>query len=271
MEIEIPRELLNELEDYVLALGFAMARFIGFIAITPLFTRMGIDMLLRGGIALGLAIPLVPFVFATMEQGHFPGGMMVGMLVMKEVLVGIILGIIFGIPIWAAETAGEFLDLQRGASSAQLFDPLFMSELNITGTFLSVIMVALFFTSGAFMMMLGGVYDSYALWPIDKLWPLLDGSTSTIALGFLDKIASMAIVLAGPIMIALLVADISLAFVSRAAPSLQMFDLSLSVKNALFVILMVVYCVFMIKYMNNNAAFLLDIPAILEDMTINKS
>ncbi|GGE35922.1 hypothetical protein GCM10007276_11720 [Agaricicola taiwanensis] len=270
MQIDLPRELLNQLEDYILVLGFAMARFIGFVSIMPIFTRMGIDMLLRGGIALGFAIPVVPYVFATMEQGHLPGGMMVGMLIMKEVAIGVVLGIIFGIPIWAAETAGEVMDLQRGASSAQLFDPLFLSELNITGTFLSIIMVALFFTSGAFMMMLGGVYDSYALWPIDQLWPLLDTSSANIALNLLDRLFSMAIILAGPIIITLLITDISLAFVSRAAPSLQVFDLSLSVKNAVFVILMVAYCAFMIEYMNGNTAFLLEIPDFLENMTVNK-
>lgn len=270
MLIEFPRELFNELVDYILVLGFAMARFVGFVAIMPIFTRMGVDMMLRGGIALGLSIPVVPYVFATMEQGSFPSGMMLGMIVLKETAIGIILGILFGIPIWAAETAGEIMDLQRGASSAQLFDPMYMSELNITGTFLSLIMVALFFTSGAFMMVLGGVYDSYALWPVEKLWPLIDTSSVTLALGLLDKITSMAIVLAGPVLIALLVTDIALAFVSRAAPALQIFDLSLSVKNALFVVLMAAYAVFMIKYMNDNTAYILDMPDLLDAITINK-
>ncbi len=253
-----------EIYSYLHLFGLAAARMVGLIMIMPLFTRMGIAGIRRGGVALALAAPVVPYVFSMVPpDASMTSGMLI-MLTAKEILIGFMLGVLFGIPIWAAETAGEILDLQRGSSAAQLFDPLFMSELNITGTLLSLIMVALFFTSGAFMMMMGGFYDSFALWPITELWPVVDTKSSFVILRLLDKVMSMAVVLAAPVMIALFLSDVLLAFLSRAASNLHVFDLSLSVKNLVFTVMMSVYCVFMISYMNGNISHVLDVPGLMD-------
>lgn len=50
-------------------------------------------------------------------------------------------------------------------------------------------------------------------------------------------------------MVAILVADLLLAYLSRMAPSLHVFDLSMPVKNLLFAVLILLYVSFLIPNM----------------------
>lgn len=72
--------------------------------------------------------------------------------------------------------------------------------------------------------------------------------------GVLDKVMQTGVLMIAPVVIAILTADLLLAYLARMAPQLHVFDLSLSVKNLLFSFLMVVYVSFMIPYMLSQLA-----------------
>jgi type III secretion protein T len=62
------------------------------------------------------------------------------------------------------------------------------------------------------------------------------------------------VLMVSPLLIALLVTDLMLAYLSRMAPNLHIFDLSLPVKNLFFTILMVIYIGFLIPMMLDQLA-----------------
>jgi type III secretion protein T len=72
--------------------------------------------------------------------------------------------------------------------------------------------------------------------------------------------------LAGPLVIALFVTDLVLAVVSRATPQLNAFDLSLAVKNVVFTLLLTLYAAFLITYMRDDLAKLLDVGDMLRSL-----
>jgi type III secretion protein T len=82
----------------------------------------------------------------------------------------------------------------------------------------------------------------------------------------LDNIVTMGLVLAAPIVIFMLLTDILLALVSRAAPPLNVFALSLNVKNIVFVFLMALYGAFLIQYMGTDLGSLLQAGSELETL-----
>src|SRR5258707_8184591 len=98
---------------------------------------------------------------------------MVAALLFKEVIIGLVIGLVLGVPIWAAEAAGDVLDLQRGSTAAGLLDPLATTEESITGTLFGLVMVALYFGSGGLPLTLRTVYDSYGIWPVASAFPSL--------------------------------------------------------------------------------------------------
>ncbi|MHC8945099.1 type III secretion system export apparatus subunit SctT [Advenella incenata] len=233
----------------ITATSLAMSRCLGMVFISPVFNRLGMTGLLRTGVALVFALPTVPMLLTVVindvPQSAF---LFVGMLCV-EMLVGMLLGAIYGIPVWAAEAAGELIDLQRGSTMSQLLDPLSATESSVTATLFSIVILALFFLSGGLLLLLQGIYDSYAIWPVGQLYPVFHQGMGVTLLSLLDRVLELAVLMVAPLMVAILVADLLLAYLSRMAPSLHVFDLSMPVKNLLFAVLIVLYVSFLIPNM----------------------
>lgn len=233
----------------LVAVAITAARALGMILVTPAFIRLGLTGMIRSCVAIAICIPAVPGVLnGVLAEGQLGSLLITGLLV-KELVVGMVIGIAFGIPFWGAEVAGDLVDLQRGSTSAQLVDPLQVSETTITGTLLVFALLALFFMSGGFLLLVDGFYKSYELWPAVKFAPVINVNAIPALLAVLDRIMQIAVILIAPIVLALLLTDLMLAYLSRMSPQLHIFDLSLAIKNMLFAVLMVLYISYLVPYM----------------------
>ena len=248
---------LKTIEMYIIGCAIAMSRMVGLMVIMPAFTRLGLTGILQTCVAMAFSIPLLPYIVATLPPDSTSFAQLAPIL-FKEAMVGSIIGIVLGIPIWAAEVAGEILDLQRGVTFAEITDPSFVGNSNITATFLSIIIVALFFASGGLNITLRAVYESYTLWPLQNFMPVLSAESGKLFLDILDDIFGMGLMLVVPIVISMLLSDLSLALVARAAPHMNIFVLSLTIKNLTFSLLLVLYGAFLISYLREDLATILD-------------
>jgi type III secretion protein T len=245
------------LETYVIAAAIGLARVTGVIVVMPAFTRLGLTGMIQAGVALALTLPLLPFIVATVPAESLGFGQMAAIL-FKETVVGTTIGLVLGVPIWAAEAAGEILDLQRGVTFADLLDPSAVTVNNILGTLFAITMVALFFTSGGLSLTLRAVYDSYSLWPLTSFVPIFSAESGRLLLTILDDIMGIGLMLVAPIVLAMLLSDLSLALVARAAPHMNIFVLSLTVKNFVFTLIIVLYGAFLLSYMREDPAWIVD-------------
>jgi type III secretion protein T len=255
----------ERLHDYIIALSLATARMTGMILIMPAFARLGLSGIMRGATALAFALPLVPMVITALA-GQQLTGLTIFALMPKEVAIGMMVGIVLGLPIWAAEAAGDILDLQRGSTAASLFAASGAGEASITGTLLALIMVALYFGFGGLPLALRTIYQSYGMWPIVNVVPTLSPVTGEFFLALLDGVILMGLMLVAPIVVFMLLADLLLALVSRATPNLNVFALSLSVKNLVFALLLVLYGAFLFKYMGDDLNSLLHAGSDIEKL-----
>jgi type III secretion protein T len=246
---------LKGLETIVLASALATARIVGLVTLMPLFSRTRLAGILRTGVALALALPVIPMTVGVVGQDHFGAPTMV-MLMLKECVIGATLGFALGIPFWAAEAAGNIVDLQRGSTMGTLIDPMMTHETSATGTLLMIVMVVVFLAAGGLHLILGTLYDSYDLWTINSMAPIFDRDAAFILLALLTRILGMALTLVAPIIVSLLLSDVILAFLARASPHLNIFALSLVVKTLVFSLISVLYASFLIHYMNGDLEFL---------------
>jgi len=260
-----PFASIAHLYVYVIAAGLALSRILGVMAILPAFTRLGVTGILRNGIALAVSIPMIPAIAATLGTEPLTVGK-IAALSFKEIVVGVVVGLILGVPFWAAEAAGGILDLQRGASFAMLEDPDAVSETSVTGTILAVAIIVLYYASGGLFMTLRTLYESYDIWPLGRFLPLFGPEAGHLLLSLLDELFAMGLMLIGPIVVCLFVADILLALVSRAAPHFNVFALSLAVKNLVFATLLVLYSGFLGTYMSRDLSTLLGASSWLETL-----
>jgi type III secretion protein T len=230
----------------VAAMSLAMARAFGMVMITPAFTRLGLTGLIRSAAALAIALPLWNLSFGV--AAITSGVALVGLLC-KEMVLGLLLGVAMGIPFWAGEIAGELVDLQRGSTMGQLVDPTGGTQSSVMSSLLTITLVALFFASGGFMVMLDLFYRSYRWWPPGLWLPALPHGFGTELLGVLDRAMQAAIKMVAPLVILVLGVDILMAYLARVAPRLHVFDLSLAVKNMVFAAFLVLYVAFLLPGM----------------------
>ena len=251
------------LQPYFIAAAFALARMIAMMTVFPVFDRLGVTGMVRNSIALVLSIPLIPMIADHLGNEQISLGLMAALL-MKEVTVGLVIGLVLAVPLYAAEVAGDVVDLQRGSSSGSLSDPSGSIQANISGTLLALIVIALYFASGCFDLTLRAIYDSYGIWPVRRFLPMLSREAGDLLLNLLDTIVATGLMLIGPIVVCMLLVDFLFALIARAAPSLQPFYLSMTVKNLVFSLVLVLYGAFLIGYMKNGLVVFLDAKPKLE-------
>lgn len=252
---DLVAQLLPVTWHWLLAYALALARPLGLVAIHPLFTRAQLSGVLRGAVATALALPVVPLLGHALDGGAIgPVGLM--LLGAKEAVFGAALGLLLGVPFWALDLAGDVLDLQRGATQGRLDDPAGFEDVSITGTFLLLVGAVLFVASGGLEVIADLLYRSYALWPPLTALPQFGPGTPDLLLGTLDQMLRLALRLAVPLLLAMLLADVALILIGRAAPQLRVDDQALAVRNIAFFVMLPVYGVFLFTYMRQDFALL---------------
>jgi type III secretion protein T len=235
------------------AFALAVARGLGLLQILPLATRLGLTGMHRAGVAGALALLLLPMLMGQLAAAP-PSGAFLALLAAKEGLIGFLLGVIFAAPFWVAETAGELIDQQRGSSSAVTADPAGQEQTGITATLLVLTLTTIFLLSGGMHWLIDAIYRSYVIWPADTLAPQLAPGSAMHVLGLLDSILASGLLLASPLLVAMLLVELSLGFVNRFMPQLNVFMLSMPLKGLVQVVGLPIYAVFLITYLRDGLA-----------------
>lgn len=240
---------LQELAEAIVALALCMSRWLGLTRIMPVFSRTGLTGLVRGGFSFAMALPALPLGMAALNGLEREDALVTLVLLgIKELLIGVALGLVLGMPFWAAEMAGEFLDVQRGMGGGTgQTDPQGMSQGGVIAAFFSIVAVALFLVAGGVDIIAGAVYDSYRLWPLAELGPRVDDATLSLLVGLAHKMMLIALSVAAPLAITTLASDFLLGYIARLAPSLNSYQMGMAVKSLILALMMPLYAHFMLK------------------------
>jgi len=228
---------------WVIVFALASVRMTGAFMICPALGESMISGTARRAAILGFSLLAVPMVLNTMPPGE-PNAWMLMAVALKEALIGFVIGFFAAVPFWVAENVGNFIDNQRGATMGEVYSPLSGTQVSSTGIFFTQIVSTMFFISGAVFLVLGAVYTSYSVWPIFGGEPHFTPRTATSILASLDGMLKDTVVISAPVIILMFLATIGLGFVNRTAPQLNVFFLSMPVKSALGIAMLVIYLPF---------------------------
>lgn len=232
-----------------------MARFGGAFMICPALTESMIPGVARRAAILGFSFIAIPFIHAGMPPGE-PIWWMFALAAAKEAFIGLIIGFFAAVPFWIAENVGNLIDNQRGATMGEVFSPLSGAQVSTTGIFFSQIVSTMFFVCGAVLIFLGALYMSYSIWPVFQPLPPPASDAALKTLGAVDSMLRTTVVISAPVIIVMFLATIGLGLVNRTAPQLNVFFLSMPIKSALGVAMLVIYLPFildMLMYKNEGA------------------
>jgi type III secretion protein T len=242
---------------FLTAFGYALPRLFAMFSMIPILTQQALPGLLRTGFVGGIALLLVPSLLEPSTQVSGAVGM-IG-IVVKEVLLGMAIGFVMAIPLWAFEAMGAFIDNQRGASIAQIINPLTGHDSSPLGELFSQAAMTYLLASGGMVILLGVAYSSYEIWPVFGSLPRIDANAGVVLLSLFDRLTRLAVLTGAPVLIAMFLAEMGLALISRFAPQLQVFFLAMGIKSALAMFVLAVYGVTLFVYfgsevMNPNEA-----------------
>jgi type III secretion protein T len=244
-----------EFHRWILAAVLAMARIGGAFAICPALTDSMIPGVARRAAVLGFSCLAIPYIHAGMPPGE-PNVWMFALLAFKEAIIGFLIGFFAAIPFWVAENVGNFIDNQRGATMGEVYSPLSGAQVSTTGIFFTQVVSTIFFTSGAVLIFLGALYKSYSIWPVFGEAISFAPDAPVQVLGALDGMLKTTVVISAPVIIVMFLATLGLGLVNRTAPQLNVFFLSMPVKSALGVAMLIVYLPFimdMLMYTKDGA------------------
>lgn len=206
--------------------ALACSRITGMIAVTPLAwahapNRIKVTLvLLLGLIAHGqhlrASVPDSP--------------LLVGSALVTELGIGLLIGLVVRFSVAVAEVCGEAISPAIGLGMASAFDPTTQSHGTQISSILRYFIVMIALILGIHRVLLSGLLVGFRILPV--------GTANNIALGLPELLAlsssaiSAGVRIALPLIAILYMAQIALAFIARAAPQMQVFNVGFAVMLA---------------------------------------
>ncbi len=198
------------------------------IASSPVLGNKQVPARVKIGLSALLAIIIAPTI------GEMPPvaiGSPQGLLIMiQQIIIGIAMGFTMRLIFTAVEMAGEFAGLQMGLGFASFYDPINATHSAIIAQWLGIIATLTFLAFNGHLYLISALATSFQTFPIGNMMS---------AKGFYEvanwggSIFAYALQISLPILAALLITNIALGILTRAAPQLNLFAVGFPITLAM--------------------------------------
>lgn len=185
----------------------------------PLFSHRAIPRQIRLGVALMLAMLLMPWQPALPDFN--PLSLQGVLLTANELLLGICLGFMLQLVFEAVMFAGQFVATGMGLGFASVIDQQQGISVAVMGQFFMLITMLLFLAMNGHLAFIKMLADSFVAWPVGTA--VVQPETFGVLLTAIGGMLRNALGIALPAVVALLVVQIAMGVMSRAAPTLNLF------------------------------------------------
>ena len=231
---------IDILDRFVVVI-WPMLRLSAFLAFTSMFSIRAVNIRVRISMALVLSffvsqqVP-IPRIDPLAAEGLVE--------IFRQILIGLTMGLVFQVASAALVVAGQAISNAMGLSIANMIDPN-LGNVPLISQFLTILGTLVFMGMGGHLIVFGVVLESFRILPIGQEFFNQDMLGKMLHWGSMMFLG--ALLLSLPVLITLLFINIGLGFVSRAAPSLNIFTVG-------FPALILAGFVIFIMSMGNNVA-----------------
>lgn len=225
-------------ELYALFSGFLwpLVRILGLMTAAPVFGHASLPARVKIGLGVMIALVIAPAVASVpaIDPMSFSGLLIVA----QQFVIGLAIGFAMRIIFAGVEMAGEIASLSMGLSFASFFDPQSQGLTTVISRFLSYLALLVFLAVDGHLLLIAALVDSFATLPVSAD-PL--GSTGFRQIANWGGIVfSTGVQLSLPIIAAMLITNLSLGILTRAAPQMNIFSIGFPITLAVgFVVLMI--------------------------------
>ncbi len=227
---------LDHLLQFVPAYVLAFFRLAGMMAFAPLFGSTRIPKRVKAMMAAILAMAVVGGLGTPVAMPQSLWTLAVG--IGGELAFGIAMGMAMSFSFFAVQWAGEMIGQQMGLSLGEVFDPQFGGQSTVVGDLYFMLTLVIFLLIGGHHAMLLGVRDSFAALPLLSIG--INQSVINLMVGLLQACTILAVRLAAPMLVTMLVVEVALGFISKTMPQFNVMTAGLSLRSAIGLIVLIV-------------------------------
>lgn len=208
-----------QLEGWLALLAYPMARILGFLGAAPVFGNNAVPRRIKLMVGLAVTLGLMPVVPSVPQAALDSWSGL--LLIVQQTLIGIAMGLVLRVVFAALDLMGEIISLQMGLSFATFFDPVAGGQTAVVGEFLTLLATLVLLSLNGHLLMLDALARSFEWLPVSATLPHRGGWMILVRFG--ASIFASGLLMALPIVTALLITNIALGVLTRAAPQLNLF------------------------------------------------
>ncbi len=212
----------EQLEIWIASFLWPFIRILAMLATAPVFDNRTVQRRTRVGLAALIAIlmmPLLPAPPVLSSAQAIP-------VLIQQILIGVAMGFSMRLVFAAFEMAGDLLGLQMGLAFAQFIDPARGMQTPLIGSFLGVLAMLTFLVIDGHLLVIAAVVQSFELIPISANLSVVNSQSIALAGSIMFMLALQ---ISLPVMAAVLISNIVLGILARAAPQLNVMSIGFSI------------------------------------------
>lgn len=194
-------------------------RIFGLILAEPILGHASVPQPAKIGLAIFIALVLAPVLppLPAVEPSS-AAGILIGA---QQLLIGLAIGFTLRIALTGIEAAGQLIGLQMGLGFAVFFDPQSSAQTAVVGQFLGLFAILIFLSIDGHVLVITALARSFTTLPIsaEPVTPL----GWRLLVGWGGEIFRTGLIISLPVIAALLVTNIAIGILTRAAPQLNIF------------------------------------------------
>ncbi|MGA3037679.1 MAG: flagellar biosynthetic protein FliR [Vulcanimicrobiaceae bacterium] len=205
------------------------------LMIMPIFGTASIPALIRVSLGVIFALVLYPAVHP-MHEALDLDGLLVGLLC--QFIIGALFGFVTQLVFMGVQFAGEILDIQIGFAVANILNPTTQQQVTIIGELQLALATLLFLITNAHLLYFQGIAGSFNLLPLP--WATISQGTQDSVILFFTQALLIIFQTAAPAAITLFLINITLAFLARVAPQMNIFVVGFPIQITVGLVLLII-------------------------------
>ena len=209
--------LVADIVEIFYAVLLPFVRISAMLIVAPVLSMDSVTIKIRIIVAIALTIAIYPLLDWPVIDPVSASGLVD---IFQQALIGIVMGLFLQVVAAAFVVAGQTISTTMGLAMASLADPNF-GTVPVIGLLLTILGTLIFLSIGGHIILIEMLLESFRLVPIGErlplteIYPELIAWSSTMFLG--------AVLIAIPILCIMLLINIGLGIIARAAPQLNIF------------------------------------------------
>jgi flagellar biosynthetic protein FliR len=209
----------SDLQQWIVQLLWPLTRILACIAVVPLFSHPSIPTRMRLGIGFVITLAILPSIQVPAIEVMSWQGLL---SLLAQMVIGISMGFVMRLMFTAVEMAGFMMGMSMGLGFASFYDPQTEGQTMAVAQFLTMLTLLVFMSLDGHLIVVAVMLQSFETMPILlEHWQL--NSQVIAELG--GHIFSQGLLLSLPVVASLLITNMALGILTKAAPQFNIFGI----------------------------------------------